>query len=475
MAIIFSSKRLENILKVYLNEVLELNIQTIEVLKKFFRGIGQENSEKQDVEFQTMFDDFFDTELFKLELENQELKRLHVVSEGELLSKRIREFGQEFENSSRLLATSGDSINQQHGQQKGMSLETVVPTKISSQLLRNLTHQTPGLSQSPSQAVEGKSIFKKTSTKKSIKKVTITEQLQTLEEEEIMVVKREDMIFEKIAPISRSLKHQIDTDPILLKTSHLVSEQIPVSVSENLSSLVQATSDPSSSELRTHSPIRKSSYTQPKVKGKRGRKKKAKLPAENAHQEEFVVSLKRQDLLNNTTEPNQETFENPFFWKQFPSNFGLQETDDFECFAPQDPSYPNVLIEHVDEEQPLAPNFMDEANSNYFLVSNDLNLMDKSQTSLEEYLPNLQRTGSCNQAAIEQDDNKDQLQSTHRRLQKLTDETPELFDLAQKFLKTSSMNFSCVAENSFTDQYSAFVAQPESVISNKKQENSQSD
>lgn len=224
MAIIFSSKRLENILKVYLNEVLELNIQTIEVLKKFFRGIGQENSEKQDVEFQTMFDDFFDTELFKLELENQELKRLHVVSEGELLSKRIREFGQEFENSSRLLATSGDSINQQHGQQKGMSLETVVPTKISSQLLRNLTHQTPGLSQSPSQAVEGKSIFKKTSTKKSIKKVTITEQLQTLEEEEIMVVKREDMIFEKIAPISRSLKHQIDTDPILLKTSHLISD-----------------------------------------------------------------------------------------------------------------------------------------------------------------------------------------------------------------------------------------------------------
>ena len=93
---------------------------------------------------------------------------------------------------------------------------------------------------------------------------------------------------------------------------------------------------------------------------------------------------------------------------------------------------------------------MGEANSNYFLASNDLNLMEKSQTSLEEYLPHLQHTESCNQA-IEQDDEKDQHQSTHRRLQKLTDETPELFDLAQKFLKTNSMNFSCAAENSFTE------------------------
>jgi len=44
MTIIFSSKRLENILKVYLNEILELNIQTVEVIKKFFKGIGSENS-----------------------------------------------------------------------------------------------------------------------------------------------------------------------------------------------------------------------------------------------------------------------------------------------------------------------------------------------------------------------------------------------------------------------------------------------
>ena len=62
-----------------------------------------------------------------------------------------------------------------------------------------------------------------------------------------------------------------------------------------------------------------------------------------------------------------------------------------------------MLIEYIDEEHSQAPNFLGETGSNYFLASNDLNLMDKSQTSLEEYLPNLHRSGSCNLYAEKED------------------------------------------------------------------------
>ena len=103
-----------------------------------------------------------------------------------------------------------------------------------------------------------------------------------------MVVKREDMIFEKIAPVPRSLKHQIENDPILLQATDPVVEQIPHSISENFSSVVRTVGQRSSSELRTQSPIPRSVNKPPVTKGKRGRKKKTKPPLEQAHHEEFV-------------------------------------------------------------------------------------------------------------------------------------------------------------------------------------------
>lgn len=59
--LIFSSKRLENILNVYLNELLELNIQTIEVLKKFFRGVASGKDGSADEDLIRKFEAYFDT------------------------------------------------------------------------------------------------------------------------------------------------------------------------------------------------------------------------------------------------------------------------------------------------------------------------------------------------------------------------------------------------------------------------------
>ena len=95
--LIFSSKRLENILNVYLNELLELNIQTIEVIKKFFKGMATGGDGLGEDDLIKKFDSFYDTELFKIEFDFEEMKKTHVFQDGVKIAKRIQDFSREFE------------------------------------------------------------------------------------------------------------------------------------------------------------------------------------------------------------------------------------------------------------------------------------------------------------------------------------------------------------------------------------------
>ena len=103
LKLIYSSRRLEHILNVYLNELLELNIQTIELIKSFFRNIATGRTGETQEELIKNFDNFFDTELLRIEFESEELKKTHVFKDGRKIAKRIEDFGKEFEQVQRAI------------------------------------------------------------------------------------------------------------------------------------------------------------------------------------------------------------------------------------------------------------------------------------------------------------------------------------------------------------------------------------
>lgn len=206
--LIFSSKRLENILNVYLNELLELNIQTIEVLKKFFRGVASGKDGSADEDLIRKFEAYFDTQLFQIEFQFEEMKKTHVFQDGVKIARRIQDFGREFEEIQRHLEEAlqdEKSIENENSKQYSMLesaqnhislVDSLTKLKgeecISTRELTNLTSLP--ISNTKSGKVESrrvKSVLKKSSkSKQSIKKLLIKEGNKNLER---IVVKQEEI------------------------------------------------------------------------------------------------------------------------------------------------------------------------------------------------------------------------------------------------------------------------------------------
>lgn len=220
--LIFSSKRLENILNVYLNELLELNIQTIEVIKKFFKGVASDKNGSGDEEMIKNFETFYDTELFRIEYEFEEMKKSHVFKDGKKISQRIKDFSKEFEEMQIAIEKDFDLKPK-----KNLHISLIASTTkdagstedvVSSLPLTNLTSlPVSNLPSGKTEFSRVRSIIKKSSkSKQSIKKLLIKEGNKNLEQ---VIVKEEEITVEE---------ESFFTNDVLAPVEEPVIEEPPV-------------------------------------------------------------------------------------------------------------------------------------------------------------------------------------------------------------------------------------------------------
>jgi hypothetical protein len=196
--LIFSSKRLEHILNVYLNELLELNIQTMEVIKKFFKGVASGKDGIGDENLIKKFETFYDSELFRIDYEFEEMKKSHVFTDGVKIADRIKNFSKEFEEIQKTIEG-----NQDHDLAKNLPISILGSAskdainddfvqELSTKEITNFASIPPSINKSGKTEVSKvRSIIKKSSkSKQSIKKLLIKEGNKNLEK---VIVKQEEI------------------------------------------------------------------------------------------------------------------------------------------------------------------------------------------------------------------------------------------------------------------------------------------